>query len=80
MNARPNLRAAQPAPMDRVLDALARAKRHDYPTWHHASALQARVAESAGHRIRFDSESGWELLATDAEFGALVVDVAGYEP
>lgn len=48
-------------------------RQEDALGWHHASQLQANIAERAGYRVRA-SARGWEIWATDADFGYLVVE------
>jgi hypothetical protein len=52
----------------------------DALSWHHASQLQAGIAERAGFRVRALPGRGWEVWATDADFGELVLQAGGDPP
>ncbi len=45
--------------------------------WHHASQLQAAVAEAMGLDVRMILGRGWEVYASDIQFDQLVIDAAG---
>lgn len=48
----------------------------DALSWHHASQLQAQIAERAGYHVRATKQIGWEVWATDLDFGNLVIQAS----
>lgn len=44
----------------------------DGAVWHHASQLQAQIAQLADYLTRLTAK-GWEVWATDLDFGSLVI-------
>lgn len=52
----------------------------DALSWHHATRLVAGIAQRAGYRVRAMPGQGWQVWATDADYGDLVIQAAGHWP